>query len=33
MSLSYSTLYTTFTNFSMNYLVMGKVYTDIGGIK
>ena len=25
--------YTTFTNFSTNYLVMCKVYTDVGGIK
>ena len=25
--------YTTFTNFSMKYLVMCKVCTDIGGIK
>ena len=25
--------YTTFTNFSMKYLVMCNVYTDIGGIK
>ena len=25
--------YTTFTNFSMKYLVMCKVYTDVGGIK
>ena len=25
--------YTTFTNFSMKYLVMYKVYTDVGGIK
>ena len=22
-----------YTNFSMNYLVMCKVYTDVGGIK
>ena len=28
-----NTIYTTFTNFSMKYLVMCKVYTDIGGIK
>ena len=26
-------VYTTFTNFSMKYLVMCKVYTDMGGIK
>ena len=26
-------IYTTFTNFSMKYLVMCKVYTDVGGIK
>ena len=25
--------YTTFTNLSMKYLVMSKVYTDVGGIK
>ena len=25
--------YTTFTNFSMKYLVMCNVYTDVGGIK
>ena len=25
--------YTTFTNFSPKYLVMCKVYTDVGGIK
>ena len=25
--------YTTLTNFSMIYLMMGKVYTDVGGIK
>ena len=25
--------YTTFTNISMNYLMMYKVYTDVGGIK
>ena len=24
--------YTTFTNFSMRYLVMCRVYTDVGGI-
>ena len=28
-----SRLYTTFTNFSMKYLVMCKVCTDVGGIK
>ena len=26
-------LYTTFTNLSMNYIVMCKVYTDVGGKK
>ena len=26
-------IYTTFTNFSMKYHVMCKVYTDVGGIK
>ena len=26
-------LYTTFTSFSMKYLTMCKVYTDVGGIK
>ena len=26
-------IYTTFTNFSMKYLVMCMVYTDDGGIK
>ena len=26
-------LYTTLTNFSMKYLVMSKVYTDVGGIR
>ena len=25
--------YTTFTNFSMKYHLMCKVYTDVGGIK
>ena len=25
--------YTTFTNFSMEYYLMCKVYTDVGGIK
>ena len=25
--------YTTLTNFSMKYLIMCKVYTDVGGIK
>ena len=25
--------YTTLINFSMKYLVMCKVYTDVGGIK
>ena len=24
---------TTFTNFSSNYLVMCKAYTDVGGVK
>ena len=39
MSLLLSTLiniildYTTLTNFSTKYLVMCKVYTDVGGIK
>ena len=28
-----SRYYTTFTNFSMTYLVMCKVYTDVGGIR
>ena len=28
-----SWIYTTFTNFSMRYLMMCKVYTDVGGIK
>ena len=27
------TFYTTFTNFGMKYLLMCKVYTDVGGIK
>ena len=26
-------IYTTLTNFSTKYLVMCKVYTDVGGIK
>ena len=26
-------IYTTFTNFSMKYHMMCKVYTDVGGIK
>ena len=26
-------IYTTFTNFSMDYHLMCKVYTDVGGIK
>ena len=30
---SYIYTYTTFTNFSMKYLVICKVYTDVGGIK
>ena len=29
----YASLYTTFTNFSIKYLVMCMVYTDDGGIK
>ena len=29
----YISAYTTLTNFSMKYLVMCKVYTDVGGIK
>ena len=29
----YISLYTTLTNFSMKYLMMCKVYTDVGGIK
>ena len=28
-----SNFYTTHTNFSTKYLVMCKVYTDVGGIK
>ena len=28
-----ASLYTTLTNFSIKYLVMCKVYTDVGGIK
>ena len=27
------TMYTTLTNFSTKYIVMCKVYTDVGGIK
>ena len=27
------TFYTTLTNFSTNYLVICKVYTDVGGMK
>ena len=27
------TLYTTFTNFSMKYLLMCNIYTDVSGIK
>ena len=30
---SFAYIYTTFTNFSMKYLVMCMVYTDDGGIK
>ena len=26
-------VYTTFTNFSTKYIMMCKVYTDVGGIK
>ena len=26
-------VYTTFTNFSTKYVVMCKVFTDVGGIK
>ena len=33
LMLLFKTLYTTFTNFSMKYLVMCMVYTDDGGIK
>ena len=33
VSLNISLLYTTFTNFSMKYHLMCKVYTDVGGIK
>ena len=29
----YAGSYTTLANFSMNYLVMCEVYTDVGGIK
>ena len=29
----YNYFYTTFTNFSMKYLVMCKVYTDVSGIE
>ena len=29
----YKIFYTTLTNFSTKYLVMCKVYTDVGGIK
>ena len=29
----YIHVYTTFTNFSMKYHVMCKVYTGVGGIK
>ena len=29
----YNMFYTTFTNFSMKYFVMCKVYTDVGGIR
>ena len=31
--LNYQTEYPIYTNFSMKYLVMCNVYTDIGGIK
>ena len=30
---SFNKIYTTFTNFSMEYHLMCKVYTDVGGIK
>ena len=29
----YKSFYTNFTKFSMKYLVMCKVYIDVGGIK
>ena len=29
----YMNVYTTFTNLSMEYHLMCKVYTDVGGIK
>ena len=29
----YNVFYTTLTNFSTKYLVMCKVFTDVGGIK
>ena len=29
----YNVVYTTFANLSMKYLVICKVYTDVGGIK
>ena len=32
-SKQYKWYYTTLTDFSTNYLVMCKVYTDVGGIK
>ena len=31
-TVSHNALYTTLTNFSTKYLVMCKVYTDVGGI-
>ena len=31
--MTFYVIYTTFTNFSMNFLVMCNVYTDIGGIE
>ena len=31
--MQYNHDYTTLTNFSTKYLVMRKVYTDVGGIK
>ena len=31
--LMYNNSYTTLTNFSMTYLAVYKVYTDVGGIK
>ena len=31
--IGYKPIYTNFTNFSIKYLVMCKVYTEVGGIK